>query len=190
MSQSVFRRDKLTVKSSEPLLQARFDEVLDQSRGRLSRIARTYAGRESDDLLQEILLQIWRALPGFAGRSSLGTWCYRIAINTAISWKRKASRKRLERASSDLDRHAGSVDAGANEAGLLKRFLATLGEVDQVILLMHLENVEHSEIGAALGVTDGALRTRMSRLRQKLATWDAPLQDDVRTTPVREAADG
>ena len=119
--------------------QARFDEVLAQHRGRLSRIALTYAGQESDDLLQEILLQIWRSLPSFSDRSSLGTWCYRIAINTAISWKRKASRKRLERASGDLDQHPASVDSGANEAGLLKRFLATLGEVDQTILLLHLE---------------------------------------------------
>jgi RNA polymerase sigma-70 factor (ECF subfamily) len=171
--------------------QTRFDEVLAQYRGRLSRIAITYAGQESDDLLQEILLQIWRALPGFADRSSIGTWCYRIAINTAISWKRKASRKRLERASGDLDQHPASVDAGANEAGLLKRFLATLGEVDQTILLMHLENVEHSEIAAALGVSEGAIRTRMSRLRQKLANWEAPLQhDETRTTPSKEAAHG
>jgi RNA polymerase sigma-70 factor, ECF subfamily len=171
--------------------QARFDEVLDQYRGRLSRIALTYAGQESDDLLQEILLQVWRALPGFADRSSIGTWCYRIAINTAISWKRKAARKQVERASSDLDRLPASVDTGANEAGLLKRFLATLGEVDQTILLMHLENVDHSEIAAALGVSDGAIRTRMSRLRQKLATWEAPLHhDEARTTPAREDADG
>ena len=171
--------------------QAGFDEVLAQYRGRLSRIALTYAGQESDDLLQEILLQIWRALPGFEDRSSLGTWCYRIAINTAISWKRKASRTHLERASSDLDRLPASVDTGAAEAGLLKRFLATLGEVDQTILLMHLENVEHSEIAAALGVSDGAIRTRMSRLREKLAKWEAPLQqDETRTTPAPEAAHG
>jgi DNA-directed RNA polymerase specialized sigma24 family protein len=52
---------------------ARFDEVLEQYRGRLGRIAQTYAGRESDDLLQEILLQIWRSLPGFEDRSSIGT---------------------------------------------------------------------------------------------------------------------
>lgn len=176
---------------SDAAQHTRFDEVLDQYRGRLSLIAHTYGGQESDDLLQEILLQVWRALPGFEGRSSLGTWCYRIAINTAISWKRKASRKQIERASSVLDQLPASVDAGANETGLLKRFLATLGEVDQTILLMHLENVEHSEIAAALGVSEGAIRTRMSRLRQKLANWEAPLQhDETRMTPAKEAADG
>jgi RNA polymerase sigma-70 factor (ECF subfamily) len=156
----------------------------------LSRIALTYGGRESDDLLQEILLQVWRGLPGFQERSSLGTWSYRIAINTAISWKRKTSRTRMERASSDLDQLPATVDAGG-EAGLLKRFLATLGEVDQTILLMHLENVEQAEIAAAVGVSAGAIRTRMSRLRQKLSTWEAPLEhrENVQTS-AREAANG
>jgi len=172
--------------------QARFDEVLAQYRGRLGRIALTYAGRESDDLLQEILLQIWRSLPGFQQRSTIGTWCYRIAINTAITWKRKAERKRVERASSKLDQHPASDSDGPNhETGLLKRFLATLGDVDHAVLLMHLDNVDHSEIAAALGVSDGAIRTRMSRLRQKLAAWDSPLETPAKQqVPAKEAADG
>lgn len=176
---------------SDASRQARFDEVLDQYRGRLGRIARTYAGRDSDDLLQEILLQIWRSLPAFAGHSSLGTWCYRVAINTAISWKRRTSRKQVEHSSGAMDELPSTADGSANEAGLLKRFLATLGEVDQTILLMHLENLETSEIAAAIGVSEGAIRTRMSRLRQKLAAWDAPLDDEAgERTPAREAADG
>lgn len=172
--------------------QARFDEVLAQYRGRLGRIALTYAGRESDDLLQEILLQIWRSLPGFEDRSSIGTWCHRIAINTAISWKRKAERKKVERASSELDQHPASGSDGPNhETGLLKRFLASLGDVDQAVLLMHLDNVDHSDIAKALGVSDGAIRTRMSRLRQKLAAWDSPFETQTnQKTPAKEVADG
>jgi RNA polymerase sigma-70 factor (ECF subfamily) len=179
------------VNRSHAAQQARFDEVLDQYRGRLGRIALTYAGHESDDLLQEILLQIWRSLRGFREQSSIGTWCYRIAINTAISWKRKTARKKVELASSELDQLPSAGDASMNQAGLLKRFLESLGEVDQTILLMHLENVEHSEIAAAIGVTEGAIRTRMSRLRQKLAAWEAPLgHEQTRTIPAREAAHG
>jgi RNA polymerase sigma-70 factor (ECF subfamily) len=180
------------VKHEKSEHRSRFDEVLAQYRGRLGRIALTYAGREADDLLQEILLQIWRSLPGFEDRSSIGTWCYRVAINTAISWKRKAERKRVERASGGLDQHPASVSDGPHhEAGLLKRFLATLGDVDQAVLLMHLDNVDHSEIAATLGVSDGAIRTRMSRLRQKLAAWDSPTETQTKQqTPAGEAADG
>lgn len=179
------------MKHKHPDRQTRFDEVLEQFRGRLGRVALTYAGQESDDLLQEILLQIWRSLPGFEDRASVGTWCYRIAINTAISWKRKADRKQVERASSALDEHPAKNAAGSNEASLVKRFLATLGDVDQAVLLMHLDNVDHSEIAAALGVSEGAIRTRMSRLRQKLSAWDNPLdQTQAPKTSGKEATDG
>ena len=166
----------------------RFEAILEQYRGRLGKIALTYAGQDSDDLLQEILLQIWRSLPTFEERSSIGTWCYRIAINTAISWRRKADRKRVERSSDSLDQHPSSHDRrGREEAGLLRRFLATLGDVDQAVLLMHLENLSPTEIAASLGVSDGALRTRMSRLRTKLKTWDSPDETDTRNDITREA---
>jgi RNA polymerase sigma-70 factor (ECF subfamily) len=178
------------VKNSER--QARLDEVLAQYRGRLGRIALTYAGRDADDLLQEILLQIWRSLPAYEDRSSIGTWCYRIAINTAISWKRRAGRQHLERTSSELDQHPASDSSGpSSQTGLLKRFLATLGDVDQAVLLMHLENVDHSDIAKALGVSEGAIRTRMSRLRQKLAAWNSPCETRTKQkVPAKEVADG
>ena len=163
--------------------QARFDAVLRQYRERLGKIALTYAGKESDDLMQEILLQIWRSLPSFEDRSSIGTWSYRIAINTSISWRRKADRKRLERSADNLDHHASSQDTGGQEeASLLNRFLATLNDVDQAVLLMHLENLSYTDIAESLGVSEGAVRTRMSRLRQKLKTWDSPNEKEERET--------
>ena len=169
-----------------------FDTVLEQYRGRLGRIALTYGGADSDDLLQEILLQIWRSLPKFEERAAIGTWCYRIAINTGITWQRKVQRKHVEHVSSELDQHpAADSDSSNNQAGLLQRFLATLGHVDQAVLLMHLDNVDHSEIAVALGVSDGAIRTRMSRLRQKLADWESPFDSPaVKNVPAKEVADG
>ena len=164
-------------KNKDTERQARFDTLLRQYRNRLGKIALTYAGKESDDLLQEILLQIWRSLPSFEERSTVGTWCYRIAINTAISWRRKADRKRRETNTVNLDHHASSKDAtGHEEASLLQRFLATLNDVNQAVLLMHLENLSYTEIAETLGVSEGAIRTRMSRLRQKLKTWDCPTE--------------
>ena len=70
---------------------------------------------------------------------------------------------------------------------MLKRFLATLGDVDQAVLLMHLENLSSMEIAESLGVSEGALRTRMSRLRQKLKTWDATDETDNRNDITSEA---
>src|SRR4051794_9633730 len=71
-----------------------FQELLRANAGRWRAIARSYAGRDEDDLFQEILLQIWRSLAPFEGKSALGTWCYRVALNSAMSWRRATQTRR------------------------------------------------------------------------------------------------
>src|SRR4051812_7930864 len=77
---------------SIPERQARFRELLERSHARWAGIARAYAAaQDRNDLLQEIALQVWQNLDRFAGRSSLDTWAYRVALNTALAWRRKAA---------------------------------------------------------------------------------------------------
>ena len=148
-----------------------FDTALEKHRHQFARIARVYAGDDIDDLLQEMLLQIWRSLPRFRGECAVGTWCYRVALNTALAWRRKAGNRR-EVSSEQLDsRPAGKSPTDQPQQSLLRDFLAVLTDVDQAILLMHLANQSSHEIAVALGMTEGAVRTRMSRLRTKLSEW-------------------
>ena len=104
--------------------ESQFDELLQRNRGRFALIARCYAADNADDLLQEMLLQIWRGLDGFNGRSTLDTWCYRVALNTAISWRRVATtrKKRLPAESTDLGQLSGPT-AEADEIELLHQFI-------------------------------------------------------------------
>ena len=44
---------------------------------------------EVNDLFQEVLINLWNGLPGFKGQSSMGTWIWRISLNTCISFERK-----------------------------------------------------------------------------------------------------
>jgi RNA polymerase sigma factor (sigma-70 family) len=80
-----------------------FEQLLRRNRGRLAAIARSYARSEADDLLQEMLMQIWRGMNRFEQRSSIDTWCYRVALYTAIAWRRSAGRRtqRLPPAAAD-----------------------------------------------------------------------------------------
>ena len=59
----------------------------------LRRLARAYTHeiREQEDLLQEISLALWTALPRFRGDASERTWVYRVAHNTAIRFVTKLS---------------------------------------------------------------------------------------------------
>src|SRR5512136_489335 len=71
-----------------------FKDIVAANQRRILAIARSYArGDEVRDLCQEILLQMWRGLDGFAGRSAPSTWVYRVALNTAITFRRKNGRQ-------------------------------------------------------------------------------------------------
>jgi RNA polymerase sigma factor (sigma-70 family) len=49
---------------------------------------------DRDDLVQEILLQLWRSLPRFQGKAKESTWIYRVALNTALAWHRGEHKRR------------------------------------------------------------------------------------------------
>ena len=106
----------------------RFDDYLAQQRGRLVAIARVYAGNDSEDLLQEILLQIWKSLDQFRDLARLDTWAYRIAINTSLQWRRSASRKQKHLPPENVDILFGCypktrIGSGPSETARLRHFV-------------------------------------------------------------------
>lgn len=150
-----------------------FDEILKLNRGRFAGIAHAYAsGSEADDLLQEILLQIWHGLAGFRQESSVHTWCYRVALNTAMSWRRKAGRKRknLPSEARDFDAVAGTAD-GHDSTRLLEKFLQSLSSGDRALVLMYLDDLSGKEIAEVAGIKEGAVRTRIHRIKKRLEDW-------------------
>lgn len=164
-------RNKQSVPDAQPTRETLFEAAVAGHGQQFARIARVYAGREADDLVQEMFLQIWRSLPRFRGECAIGTWCYRVALNTALSWRRKVGRRR-EQSSGELDQKpAGATPTERPQRTLLESFVESLTDADQAVLLMHLANQDAPEIAAALDMTEGAIRTRLSRLRTKLSHW-------------------
>jgi RNA polymerase sigma-70 factor (ECF subfamily) len=150
--------------------QALFLELLKANYGRWRGIARAYARQDAEDLFQEILLQVWRSLGGFRDQSSLSTWSYRVALNTAMSWRRSEQTRRRR-----LPIRAGYnpvlvpspvVESGA--AALKERLLADLCPADKAILILFLDDVGYDEMALILGTTPGALRARVHRIRKRL----------------------
>lgn len=149
--------------------QTRFLELLQRSHARWAGIARAYAeSPDRDDLVQEIAVQVWESLERFAGRSSLDTWAYRVALNTALAWRRKAAAKskKLTRSTVDIDELSGDRGSESDMQRVLDRFLAVLSDGDRAVLLLHLDGLSGAEAAAIVGISAGAYRTRLHRIRR------------------------
>src|SRR5215207_3311657 len=73
-----------------------FSDWLASHKGILFKVVHAYTFEHADrqDLFQEIVFQVWRSVDAFRGQSSVPTWLYRVALNTAIGWTRKEGRHR------------------------------------------------------------------------------------------------
>jgi RNA polymerase sigma-70 factor, ECF subfamily len=150
--------------------QTRFLNLLKANHGRWRGIARAYAGPDAEDLFQEMLLQVWRALATFRDESSLNNWSYRVALNTAMIWRRSEQTRRRRLPTRECYDMAlvparTTVDGSS---GLLQSLLAELSPADKAVLLLYLDDVGYDEMATILGVSAGALRVRIHRIKTRL----------------------
>jgi RNA polymerase sigma factor (sigma-70 family) len=143
-----------------------FASLLAVNRRRLQAIARTYArGDAEQDLLQEILLQLWRSLDGFAGRSSLDTWAYRVALNTAIVWRRRARADPGENRAAAVDESA-AASGPRDELVILDEFVSGLGPADKALFVLYLEDLTYRQIAEVTGLSESHVGVKLHRLKQ------------------------
>lgn len=154
-----------------------FLRLVEQYESPLRRLAGAYFDHKADqaDLFQEIAVAIWQALPRFRGESSQRTWLYRIAHNVATTSAAKHRRKERTEVSipESFDRASPSSDAEREllleeKRRLLSESVRDLPVMDRQIILLHLEGLSYSEIEEVSGLSESAVATRLTRIRDKL----------------------
>ena len=123
---------------------------------------------EVDDLYQEILINMWRSLPSFEGRSSLKTWIWRLSLNTCISYDRIRSSKGK---ALPLDMQINlyeDTDHDSKQIKMLHERINRLGVFDRAIIMLWLENMPYEEIGAIVGISAKNVGVRLVRIREQL----------------------
>ena len=154
-----------------------FLQLMEQYEPALRRLARAYLqqGADRDDLFQEIAVALWQAIPRFRGESSERTWLYRIAHNVAISSAAKLHRRgRTEQTMPERFDHASVArDAEqevlrAEKLRLLNESIQNLPVIDRQIILLHLEGLRYAEVEEITGLSETAIATRLTRIREKL----------------------
>lgn len=140
----------------------------------LARTAALYEREPSErlDLIQEIWLAVWRALPAFRGDSSLRTYIFRIAHNCGVSHVARHSRRDLpvDDLPDDPDPGPGpdQVTGRIEDADRLQDALRRLPLKDRQIVGLKLEGFANREIAEASGLTENNVAVRLNRARHRL----------------------
>jgi RNA polymerase sigma-70 factor (ECF subfamily) len=155
-----------------------FGEWLASHKAILFKVVHAYAFEHADrqDLFQEITIQVWRSVSAFRGESSVPTWMYRVALNTAIAWTRKEGRH--QRGKEPLHAVEGLLTAAASDGRdprveWLYHQIAQLKDVDRSVALLLLDGFSYKEIASIVGLTESNVGVKINRIKSTLAGKNA-----------------
>jgi RNA polymerase sigma factor (sigma-70 family) len=153
---------------------ADFLQLIEQNKGIIYKVARSYGKNEEDreDLFQEIIIQLWRSFERYDDQYKLSTWMYRIALNVAISFYRKerrriASESPLTESMTDIAGEESNSELESN-INLLQQFINELNELEKALMILYLESKSYKEIAEILGISETNVATKISRVKNQL----------------------
>lgn len=150
-----------------------FLNIIEENKGIIYKIANSYCldSEDRNDLIQEIMIQLWLAFGKYDSRFRISTWMYRIALNVAISFYRKEHRRyQLNQPLSDNLLYLRESPAPDDEELLnsMHRFIRELKEIDRAIILLYLDGNPQQDIAEVLGISVSNVSTRVGRIKQQL----------------------
>jgi RNA polymerase sigma-70 factor, ECF subfamily len=151
---------------------SRFFAELEAHKGILLKVARSYCREPADreDLIQDIVVALWRAYPRFEGRSRFSTWMYQVALNVAISYRRSESVRTRHVISDETEllSAADSAELASPSVTLLYEFIEELNPFDKALVLLYLDGYSQQETAQILGITVTNVGTKVSRIKHVL----------------------
>jgi RNA polymerase sigma-70 factor (ECF subfamily) len=152
----------------------KFLTIIQENKKLIFKVCNSYCKDEEDrkDLVQEVIIQLWKSFPNYNPQYKLSTWMYRIALNVAISFYRK-EHPRKERTIQIDDILINIADDNPQhdldeKVGLLHTFINQLDELNKALMLLYLDDNSYKEIADILGITETNVATKISRIKQRL----------------------
>lgn len=149
-----------------------FVTAIQNNEGLIYKIAAVYSNAVEDrnDLVQEIIYQLWKSFDSFKQQSSISTWMYRVAMNVAIyqlkTAKRKVTTVPLDEQFSNF--HDTENSGFEEKLQLLRQHLNNLNLLDKGIVMLYLDNKSYEEIAQITGISETNVGTKISRIKEKL----------------------
>jgi RNA polymerase sigma-70 factor (ECF subfamily) len=159
----------------------KFEEWVTAHAGILHHVVNGFAQiSDRADLMQELLLAVWKAVPAFREESKVSTFLHRVTHNAALTWRRKNRNhdRRMEALRADqppefMDGSLSPADenreATADRLERLYSEIRRLPALDRSLILLSLDGLSYAEMAAIHGLTESNTGSRLTRARQKLA---------------------
>jgi RNA polymerase sigma-70 factor (ECF subfamily) len=157
---------------TEPFSRAAFDDLVQRYQAPLARFlyGMLHDADQAADLCQETFLSAFKAAPRITGELNVDAWLYTIALNHARAYLR---RKRLLHwvpfvgALHDRPAPGGDTASRVAQRDELRQVLTHLSTDQRACLLLHAEGFRYAEIAQVLGCTEGAVKVRIFRARER-----------------------
>ncbi|MBC8096209.1 MAG: RNA polymerase sigma factor [Akkermansiaceae bacterium] len=138
----------------------------------LYRVVNGFAeGSDRNDLMQEVLLAVWKAIPSFRGQAQATTFLYRVSHNAALTWHRTRRNylKRVEQAEPLAGAESSLPDSTDERLEQLYAAIRRLPELDRSIVLLSLDGLSYQEMAGIHGLSESNVGVRLNRIKQRLA---------------------
>ncbi|CAN5383413.1 RNA polymerase sigma factor [soil metagenome] len=158
-----------------------FESWIDAHKAILFKVSRAYGATHSDreDLFQEIALQLWHSVEAWRGACEATTWIYRVALNTALAWRRKERRHRQGR--QDIEDATGLLVAPSGRDPRLDwiyQRIAKLDEGNRALALLLLDGFSYRDMAQILGLSESNVGVKINRIKAALAAQLAKEEHD------------
>lgn len=136
------------------------------------KIAFNMSGRNFEsakEIVQETFLKVFESVKKFKGNSAFSTWLYRVTYTTAINYLRKNKNNNFNINPDFLISSEKSDHYEVQQ--ITNQILSTLSPEERFLLVAReIEEIPFEEISKIMGISSGALRTRLHRLKQQIRT--------------------
>lgn len=132
---------------------------------------------DTDDVLQNTFLKVWRSIHRFERRSALYTWLYRIATNEALTFLDKRKRKKTGDLSDEAYRLSGDMSAEQYFTGdevqlLLQKAMGELPDKQRLVFnLRYFDEMSYQEMSDVLGTSVGGLKASYHHAVKKIERY-------------------
>lgn len=130
------------------------------------------SGDDRNDLLQEVLLAVWKSIPAFRGEAKATTYHYRVCHNAALLWIRTQMnyRRRVEQFGTYANTEPPQGSDTQTDERLARLYAAVheLRPLDRSLILLALDGLSYRDMADVLGLSESNVGVKLNRIKAQL----------------------